>query len=159
LDASIIEWIKSVMRLTRFTDYSLRVLIYLGLRKDHRVTIREISEAYNVSRNHLMKVVSNLTRLGYVEARRGPGGGLALARPASEINLATVVTEIEEDLDLVECFNPQGRCVITVVCQLRVALQKALQAYMQILQTHTLQDLLKPAPVLENMLGIKNKAA
>lgn len=147
------------MRLTRFTDYSLRVLIYLGLKEHERVTIQQISEAYDVSRNHLMKVVSNLTRLGYVAAWRGPGGGLALARPASEINLAAVVLDMEEDLNLVECFCPQGKCVITSACQLRMILQEALQAYMQCLQTHTLQDLLKPAPVLENMLGIRHKAA
>jgi len=147
------------MRLTKFTDYSLRVLIYLGLRQQERVTIQEISRAYDVSRNHLMKVVSNLTRYGYVAAQRGPGGGLTLARPASEINLAAVVLDMEEDLNLVECFCPQGKCVITSACQLRKILQQALQAYMQILQAYTLQDLLKPAPVLESMLGIRLKAA
>lgn len=147
------------MRLTRFTDYSLRVLIYLGLQGDQRVTILEISKAYNISRNHLMKVVSNLTGHGYVAAYRGPGGGLVLARPASEINLAAVILDIEEDLNLVECFCPQGRCVITSACQLSILLHQAFQAYMQILQAHTLQDLLQPAPVLENMLGIKHKAA
>ena len=143
------------MRLTGFTDYSLRVLMYLGLQQDERVTIREISEAYNISRNHLMKVVSQLTRLGYVAAQRGPGGGLALARPASEINLAAVVIEMEEDLDLVECFGPQGRCVITPVCQLRTVLKQALSAYTEVLQRHTLQDLLVPTPQLATLLRIK----
>ena len=74
------------MRLTRFTDYSLRVLIYLGLEQDRLVTIRSISDAYAISRNHLMKVVSLLTRMGYLNAQRGPGGGIRLARPPSEIN-------------------------------------------------------------------------
>lgn len=147
------------MRLTRFTDYSLRVLIYLGLRNDERVTILEISEAFNISRNHLMKVVSNLTRMGYVAAQRGPGGGLALARPAQEISLAEVVQDMEESLDLVECFSPEGKCVITPACQLRKVLQQALKAYMEVLQAYTLQDLLRPASVLENLLGIRTRAA
>lgn len=147
------------MRLTRFTDYSLRVLIYLGLRDDERVTILEISKAFKISRNHLMKVVSNLTRMGYVAAQRGPGGGLSLARPPGEINLAAVVSDMEESLDLVECFSPQGQCVITPACQLRMVLQQALQAYIQILQAYTLQDLLKPAPALGKLLGIRHKVA
>lgn len=147
------------MRLTRFTDYSLRVLIYLGLQDGNTVTIREISEAYDISRNHLMKVVSNLTRLGYVAARRGPGGGLALARPARDMNLANIIHDMEGNLNLVECFCPQGACVITPVCQLRKVLRQALQAYIKCLQAYTLQDLLRPAPALENLLGIKHKAA
>jgi len=146
------------MRLTQFTDYSLRVLIYLGLQGDERVTIREISQAYGISRNHLMKVVSNLTRFGYVAARRGPGGGLSLARPASKINLADVIHDMEEDLNLVECFCPDGQCVITPVCQLRKVLQEALQAWMKVLQNQTLQDLLQPTPALKVMLGIRHKA-
>jgi Rrf2 family nitric oxide-sensitive transcriptional repressor len=147
------------MKLTRFTDYSLRVLIYLGLQRNERVTIREISAAYGVSRNHLMKVVSTLTRLQYVAAQRGPGGGLALARPAADINLAAVINDMEEDMNLVECFCPQGKCVISPECQLRKVLQKALRAYIECLQAYTLQDLLQPATGLENLLGINHKAA
>ncbi|MFC1740897.1 RrF2 family transcriptional regulator, partial [Pseudomonadota bacterium] len=89
------------MKLTRFTDYSLRVLIYLGLKDNGRVTIREISDAYGISRNHLMKVVSLLTRMEYLDARRGPGGGIALARPPAEIVIADVVRDMEDDLNLV----------------------------------------------------------
>lgn len=147
------------MKLTRFTDYSLRVLIYLGLQHDERVTIREISAAYGVSRNHLMKVVSHLTRLGYVAAQRGPGGGLTLARPATDINLADVISDMEDDLDLVECFCPQGQCVITPACQLRKVLQQALEAYMSCLRAYTLQDLLRAAPALERLLTIEHKPA
>jgi Rrf2 family nitric oxide-sensitive transcriptional repressor len=147
------------MRLTRFTDYSLRVLIYLGLQQDGRVTIREISDAYEISRNHLMKVVSNLSRLGYIEARRGPGGGINLARPAQDINLADVICDMEEDLDLVECFCPTGRCAITPACRLRGLLQNALEAYLQSLRAHTLEDLLHPEAQLKAILGIKHLAA
>jgi Rrf2 family nitric oxide-sensitive transcriptional repressor len=87
----------------------MRVLIYLALRTGGWVTIRQISESYGISRNHLMKVVSVLTRLGYVAARRGPGGGIKLARPADEIRLADVIQDMEDDMDLVECFCSDGK--------------------------------------------------
>ena len=147
------------MKLTRFTDYSLRVLIYLGLQSNGRVTIREISESFQISRNHLMKVVSMLTRMGYLDARRGPGGGIALARSADDINLANVVSDMEEDLNLVECFCTGGTCVISPVCELRQALYKALGAYLDTLAKYTLADLLKPGQKLKNILGIPQKAA
>lgn len=142
------------MKLTRFTDYSLRVLIYLGLKNDGRVTIKEISEAYNISRNHLMKVVSLLTRMGYVDARRGPGGGIALARPAQDIVIADVVRDMEDDLNLVECFCAEGSCIIKPVCELKSALSQALAAYLQTLERYTLQDLLRPRGKLVQVLGL-----
>jgi Rrf2 family nitric oxide-sensitive transcriptional repressor len=143
------------MKLTRFTDYSLRVLIYLGLKNDGRVTIKEISEAYNISRNHLMKVVSLLTRMGYVDARRGPGGGIALARPAQDIVVADVVRDMEDDLNLVECFCEEGSCIIKPVCELKSALSQALAAYLQTLERYTLQDLLRPRAKLVQVLNMR----
>jgi Rrf2 family nitric oxide-sensitive transcriptional repressor len=142
------------MKLTRFTDYSLRVLIYLGLKDDGRVTIREISEAYGISRNHLMKVVSLLTRMGYLDARRGPGGGIALARPAEEINVASVVRDMEDDLNLVECFCKGGTCIIKPVCELKSILSQALNAYLETLEDYTLSDLLQPKAELSQVLGM-----
>jgi Rrf2 family nitric oxide-sensitive transcriptional repressor len=142
------------MKLTRFTDYSLRVLIYLGLRDESRVTIREISEAYGISRNHLMKVVSLLTRKGYLDARRGPGGGIALARPAQDIVIADVIRDMEDDLNLVECFCSEGQCAIKSVCQLKRVLTEALKAYLVTLEHYTLIDLLKPSGGLKKALGI-----
>jgi Rrf2 family nitric oxide-sensitive transcriptional repressor len=142
------------MKLTRFTDYSLRVLIYLGLREEGRVTIKEISDAYDISRNHLMKVVSLLTRMGYVDARRGPGGGIALARPAKDIVIADVVRDMEDDLNLVECFCEQGSCIIKPVCELKAALNEALAAYLKTLERYTLQDLLRPRGRLVQVLGM-----
>ena len=142
------------MKLTRFTDYALRVLIYLGLKPDSRVTIREISEAFQVSRNHLMKVVSNLTRLGYLDARRGPGGGLTLARPAREINLADVICDMEEDLNLVTCFEDPANCVISPACLLRRALSDGLSAFMATLGKYNLEDLLDPRSRLHKLLQI-----
>lgn len=142
------------MKLTRFTDYSLRVLIYLGLKEDGRVTIREISEAYGISRNHLMKVVSLLTRMGYLDARRGPGGGIALAKPADEIIVANVVRDMEDDLNLVECFCKGGKCIIKPVCELKSVLSQALAAYLETLEKYTLSDLLKPKAELSQVLGL-----
>lgn len=142
------------MKLTRFTDYALRVLIYLGLQQDGRVTIREISEAYDISRNHLMKVVSNLTRLGYLDARRGPGGGLSLARPASEINIAAVIRDMEEDMNLVTCFAPDGSCVIKPTCLLRSVLTEAMSAFVGTLESYCLQDLLEPRKPVAKLLHI-----
>jgi Rrf2 family nitric oxide-sensitive transcriptional repressor len=142
------------MKLTRFTDYSLRVLIYLGLKDNGRVTIREISDAYGISRNHLMKVVSLLTRMDYLDARRGPGGGIALARPPAEINVADVVRDMEDDLNLVECFCDGGSCVITPMCKLKIALDKGLNAYLETLEQYTLRDLLEPRNELTRVFGM-----
>jgi Rrf2 family nitric oxide-sensitive transcriptional repressor len=147
------------MRLTRFTDYSLRVLIYLGLRTAEWVTIRRISDAYGVSRNHLMKVVSLLTRMGYLVAQRGPGGGIRLARPPLEINLAEVVRDTEEDLVMVECFDDNGKCVITPACRLKRLIGAALEAYMLTLEGFTLEDLIDPGTDLTEILGICEEAA
>jgi Rrf2 family nitric oxide-sensitive transcriptional repressor len=142
------------MKLTRFTDYSLRVLIYLGLRDDGRVTIREISDAYGISRNHLMKVVSLLTRMGYLDARRGPGGGIALAREPREIVISEVVRDMEEDMNLVECFCEEGKCVIKPMCQLKLVLREALAAYLKTLDRVTLLDLIEPRSQLSEVLGM-----
>jgi Rrf2 family nitric oxide-sensitive transcriptional repressor len=146
------------MKLTRFTDYSLRVLMHLGLQENGRVTIREISESYGISRNHLMKVVSLLTRMGYLDARRGPGGGIALARPADEICLADVIIDMEDDLNMVECFCADGECIIAPVCELKCVLNQALTAYLETLRAYTLTDLLIPKKKLGRMLGIGNQA-
>ena len=146
------------MKFTRFTDYALRVLIYLGLRNDGRVTIREIAEAYDISRNHLMKVVSNLTRMGYLDARRGPGGGISLARPPGEINLADVIRNMEQELYPVSCFSEPGLCVIKPVCRLRDVLAEALAAYLDSLEKYTLQDLLEPRKELGRLLLLEDSA-
>lgn len=147
------------MRLTRFSDYSLRVLIYLGLNNGSLVTIRSISDAYGISRNHLMKVVSLLTRLEYLQAQRGPGGGIRLAREPSAINLAQVIRDTEEDLHMVECFNKDGRCVISPACRLQIIIGAALDAFMETFEAHTLEDLLNPAPQLSKLLGLDQKEA
>lgn len=147
------------MKFTRFTDYALRVLIYLGLHSDSRVTIREIAQAYDISRNHLMKVVSNLTRMGYLDARRGPGGGIALSRPPVEINLAGVIRDMEPDMSPVSCFGEPGLCVIKSDCRLRDVLKEAMAAYVATLEHYTLKDLLAPRNKLINLLEAPRKTA
>lgn len=130
------------MHLTLHTDYSLRVLLYLKLRGNERSTIQGISEAYGISRNHLMKVVQRLAQLGYVEANRGRGGGLRLAVEPGEINIGRVVEQTEPHLDLVECFDMEtNTCPIVPACELKSALGKAQQAFLETLRGYTLADL------------------
>ena len=101
-----------------------------------------------------MKVVSLLTRLGYLEAQRGPGGGIRLARKPSEINLADVIRDTEEDLDMVECFSSQGNCVLSPECRLQSIIQSSLDAFLGTLEKYTLQDLVQPAGSLGMLLNI-----
>jgi Rrf2 family nitric oxide-sensitive transcriptional repressor len=148
------------MRLTTFTDYSLRVLIYLGLQEDRLVTIREISSAYGLSENHLMKITYRLGKLGYIETVRGRGGGMRLAEEPERINLGRVVRQVEPDFAIVDCFDGRRRhdCVIDPSCRLRSALTKALQAFLQLLDSYTLADLLEHPKKLSNLLKIEAAA-
>lgn len=130
------------MRLTVFTDYALRVLMYLDLNAERRVTIRDVAEAYGISRNHLMKVVNKLTRAGLVDASRGVNGGLALARPAAEITVGEVVRSTEDDLALVECFREDNQCVITPECELKRVFGRARAAFLAALDEETISDLM-----------------
>lgn len=141
------------MRLTYFSDYAFRVLIYLAVTPDRRCTIREISEAYDISRAHLMKVVNLLTRENLVIAQRGPSGGLTLARPANEILLGDVVRRTEDDLGLVECFRPGNTCRLTPSCQLAPALSRAMKAFLMELDKQTIADLVDDARPIRRLLS------
>lgn len=134
------------MRFTRYTDYALRVLMYLGLKAPGELaTIREIGERYGISQNHLMKVVHRLGQEGYVETLRGRQGGLRLARDPAAINIGEVVRRCEDDLRLVECFDPAtNSCPIAPVCALPALLDEALAAFLAVLDRHSLADLLVP---------------
>ncbi|MDQ0216505.1 Rrf2 family nitric oxide-sensitive transcriptional repressor [Oikeobacillus pervagus] len=134
------------MRLTAYTDYSLRVLIYLASKEDHSLSnIKEISIAYGISKNHLMKVTYELGKMGVIETIRGRNGGIRLAHAPSEINIGKIVRQTEEDFFLVDCFNPDSPrpCVISPVCGLTHALNKALLAYLKVLDGYTLADLVQ----------------
>lgn len=126
------------MRLTRYTDYAMRVLIHLGSHPDRLCSIAEIARAYGISQNHLMKVVHDLGKSGYVTSVRGRSGGIRLARPADAINVGAVVRHTEDDFDLVEC----AACVIAPACGLTGVLGEALAAFLAVLDRYSLADLL-----------------
>lgn len=134
------------MRLTLHTDYALRTLIYLGLRPGQRVSIHEVAQAHRISENHLVKVVHNLGRGGFVETLRGRGGGLRLARPPEKIRIGDVVRFTEEDMALVACFQTPdgGGCALINACRLQSLLGEALGAFLTVLDGKTLADLLAP---------------
>ncbi len=144
------------MQLTRYSDYSLRVLIHLAVAAGPRSTIEEIAVAYGISRGHVMKVVRHLAALGFVETLRGRGGGLRLAQPPGQINVGEVIRRTEENLALVECFRADGRCPIQEVCTLRRALREALDAFLAVLDGYTLADLVaRRRPRLARLLGVE----
>lgn len=152
------------MRITRYTDYSLRVLIYVALKKEETTTIREIAESYDISKNHLMKVVQELNNKNYLTATRGKNGGLRLSKQAEEINLGALIRDIEQDFALVECFNnnkdDNGHCIIAPACHLRKILAEALNAFLHVLNKYTLADLLPQAQNSEllQLLNIHSSA-
>jgi len=141
------------MKLTFYSDYSLRLLMYVSVKRNGLVTIQEVADAYGVSKNHLMKVAFELGRKGFLETVRGRGGGLRLARPPEKIGVGEVVRAMEEDFTMVECFDPKAnQCVITGPCRLRGALSRALKAYFAVLDEYTLADLAGQNPVLTRVL-------
>ncbi|ACL57119.1 Rrf2 family transcriptional regulator [Methylobacterium nodulans] len=144
------------MRLTCFTDYALRTLIYLGTAEPRQSSIAEVARAYGISENHLVKVVHQLGRLGLVRTTRGRGGGLRLGKAAAEIRIGEVVRATEEDLALVQCFAG-GSCAITPACRLRNVLGEALAAFFAVLDRYTLADLLEPhaGRDLAGLLGLE----
>ncbi len=142
------------MRFTRHTDYALRVLMFLGLKpQGDLATIKEISDRYAISENHLMKVVHRLGQNGLIETVRGRQGGIRLARAPGEIGIGDVVRRCEEDLRLVECFDPTtNTCRIAAVCVLPMVLDEALAAFFAVLDRFTLADLLNSRQDLASVL-------
>jgi Rrf2 family nitric oxide-sensitive transcriptional repressor len=132
-----------LMQLTRFSDNALRCLTYLGLHPGRSVRERDIAHGMGMSATHLAKVVHRLAQLGYVEASRGRGGGVKLARAPERIVIGQVVRATEENLVLVECFDPESnQCPIAPSCALAGALDDALRAFFRVLDHVTLADLL-----------------
>jgi Rrf2 family nitric oxide-sensitive transcriptional repressor len=131
------------MHLTRYTDLSLRTLIYLGTRPEKLSTIGEIAAYHDISRNHLMKVVHQLGTNGYIDTLRGKGGGLKLARPPELIVVGDVVRSMEENMDIVACFQPDfSACILAPACRLKTAMDEALKSFLTTLDLYTLADLI-----------------
>jgi Rrf2 family nitric oxide-sensitive transcriptional repressor len=131
------------MQLTKHTDYALRVLIYLAYKGDELATIREIAELYCISESHLMKIVHQLAKLGYVSTVRGKGGGLKLAREPERINVGEVIRDTEETLHIVECLadDYSGACQLAPACKLKSVLRDAHGAFFEHLGRFSLKDL------------------
>lgn len=144
------------MRLTRYSDYSLRMLMYLAVQEPQQGSIAGIAAAYGISENHLTKVAHRLGQMGFVLTTRGRRGGLRLGRAPAAINIGDVVRQTEEDLALVECFAG-GACVITAPCRLRHALSQALAAFLAVLDGYTLADLVGDGagPAIASLLGVE----
>lgn len=144
------------MKLTAFTDYSLRVLIYLAAEPSRRATIAEIAGAYDISENHLVKVVHFLGKQGWIETVRGKGGGIHLAMAPDAINVGRVVRDTEGAAVPAECFLPAGgTCAITATCRLKSALAEAVRAFYQVLDHYTLADISKNRQALAKVLQIR----
>lgn len=137
------------MRLTRYTDYSLRVLIHLALHDDRLCSIGEISHTYEISHNHLMKVVTALAHDGFVETVRGRGGGMRLARPADQIGVGEVVRRTEEGFQLADCSG----CSLSPACGLTGVLAKGVQAMLDVFDTYTIADLLTDKATMRRMMN------
>lgn len=142
------------MRFTQYTDFSIRVLIYLSLKPDGaRATIKEIAARYKISENHLMKVVHQLGLNGFVKTTRGRQGGIRLAKDPAHINIGDVVRQCEEDMRIVECFDARANtCPIAPVCAAPAILDEALGAFFGVLDGYSLADLLVPRKALMEIL-------
>lgn len=146
-----------LMRLTSFTDYSLRTLLFLAANRDRLVTIQDIADLHVISKNHLMKVVYQLGLSGMVETVRGRNGGLRLAKEPKDINIGTLVRATETDFFMAECFGATDTCPLTPICKLKHTLSDATAAFLAVLDGQTLQDMLpadasslKPIRIMRN---------
>jgi Rrf2 family nitric oxide-sensitive transcriptional repressor len=148
------------MKLTAFTDYSLRVLIYLAAAPERRATIAEIASAFDLSENHLTKVVHHLGKQGWICTVRGRGGGLVLARPADTINIGLVVRDTEGAAVPAECFSSdKDRCAISTCCRLKGVLVEAVRAFHAVLDKYTLADIARNQRALADILHFEPHAA
>ena len=139
------------MRLTLYTDYALRALLYLAARPDTRVSIRDIAQTYDISENHLVKVVHKLGRGGFIVTKRGRNGGLLLARAPQDIRIGDIVRYTEEDMGIVACNQEKGSCRLAGVCRLQGLMGEALNAFMSVLDRRTLADVMSHPKLIQTL--------
>lgn len=143
------------MRLSFFSDYALRVLMHAALRRPGLTTIDEVASAFGISRNHLSKVVHQLSRHGYISTRRGIGGGFTLAQPQQEICIGEVIRMTEGDEMVIDCVSRRNEsCAIFPACRLKGVLAEAAQAFYRVLDQYTLDDLVRKRPEMKELLAI-----
>ena len=131
------------MELTRYTDYSLRILLYLALHENDCVTIDEIASTYGISRHHVAKAVHHLGRMGVIRTERGKGGGMYLEARPEEINIGQLVRQTEPHMNLLECFDVElNTCPLVHACTLKGVLKQAKLAFLEVLDRYTLADML-----------------
>jgi Rrf2 family nitric oxide-sensitive transcriptional repressor len=128
------------MRLTKFSDYALRILLLAATEGQGRLTIEDAAGRFGISVSHVKKVVLTLSRAGYLRGSRGRAGGFALARPAQEINLGAVIRLTEPDFGLFECFLPDNACLLSRTCRLPTIANEALAAFIAVFDRYTLAD-------------------
>lgn len=142
------------MQLTQYTDYSLRVLVYLNVKREGRATITELADFYAISRNHLVKVVHHLAQENFIHTQRGKNGGISLARSADRILIGDVVRSTEPNFEIAECFNQEkNNCVLAPDCHLKNILYEANRAFLEILDRYTIADT-KSTEILWNIINI-----
>lgn len=146
------------MRLTLQTDYTLRVLIHVAVADGKLITINNIAETFAISKNHLTKIVNQLSRRGYLDTVRGNGGGIRLGRLPRDINIGEVVRETEQSLHVIGCLEKHSYCPIQRVCVLRSGLRDATEAFLGVLDEYTLADLIKPKRSLSSLLLLDQHA-
>ncbi|MCW8400014.1 Rrf2 family transcriptional regulator [Legionella sp. PATHC038] len=145
------------MQLTQFTDYSLRALIYIAV-KQNTCTIHDIACVYDISRNHLLKIIHNLSKLGIIKTIRGKNGGLMMAKNPAEINLKALILQLEPHFDLVPCFNKdKANCCIAPQCKLRKLLLDAQNAFFTVLEQFSLEDIIQNKVELYPLLKITKR--
>jgi Rrf2 family transcriptional regulator, nitric oxide-sensitive transcriptional repressor len=143
------------MRLASFTDYSLRVLIYLALKEEERSTVAEIAEKFQISKNHLVKVVHNLSTMGIINSFKGKGGGISLSTPPDQINIGSLIRKLEDKSFIVECMAPTDNCIISPSCKLKRVLRIAEEQFFNTLSRFTLADVITNKHGLMKNLSLK----